>query len=77
MPLSGKVSCQIGQKDFAENRMDGEASASSTKAAGFSQPHHPVGPEKTRAPCGKRTGNLVQRAEKFGDLITADHEVSQ
>ena len=31
----------------------------------------------TRAPCGKRTGNLVQRAEKFGDLITADHQVSQ
>ena len=30
----------------------------------------------TRVPGGKRTGNLVQRAEKFGDLITADHQVS-
>ena len=28
----------------------------------------------TRAPCGKRTGEAL-RAEKFGDLITADHKV--
>ena len=41
----GKMICQIGQKDFAGNRVDGEASASSTKAAGFSQPPHPVAPE--------------------------------
>ena len=31
--------------------------------------------ESTRAPCRKRTGNQVRRAEKFGDLITADHKV--
>ena len=29
----------------------------------------------TRAPCGKRTGDAVPRAENFGDLITADHKV--
>ena len=29
----------------------------------------------TRAPCRKRTGNQVLRAEKFGDLMTADHNV--
>ena len=29
----------------------------------------------TRAPCRRRTGNSVPRAEKFGDLITADHKV--
>ena len=44
-PWSGKMICLSGLKDFAENRMDGEASASSTKSVGFSQPHHPVGPE--------------------------------
>ena len=29
----------------------------------------------TRAPCRNRTGNTEPRAEKFGDLITADHKV--
>ena len=29
----------------------------------------------TRAPCSKRTGTAVPRAENFGDLITADHKV--
>ena len=29
----------------------------------------------TRAPCRRRIGRVVLRAEKFGDLITADHEV--
>ena len=29
----------------------------------------------TRAPCRRRTGEAVPRAEKFGDLITADHRV--
>ena len=29
----------------------------------------------TRAPCRRRTGEAVLRAEKFGDLITADHKV--
>ena len=29
----------------------------------------------TRAPCGRRNGEAVPRAEKFGDLITADHKV--
>ena len=29
----------------------------------------------TRAPCGRRNGGGVPRAERFGDLITADHEV--
>ena len=29
----------------------------------------------TRAPCRRRTGRIVLRAEKFGDLITADHKV--
>ena len=29
----------------------------------------------TRAPCRKRTGEAVPRAEKFGDWITADHKV--
>ena len=28
-----------------------------------------------RAPCRKRNGEAVPRAEKFGDLITADHKV--
>ena len=27
----------------------------------------------TRAPCRRRTGEAVPRAEKFGHLITADH----
>ena len=29
----------------------------------------------TRAPCRRRIGRAVPRAEKFGDLITADHKV--
>ena len=29
----------------------------------------------TRAPCRKRTGSAVPRAENFGDLTTADHKV--
>ena len=29
----------------------------------------------TRAPCRRRNGGVVLRAEKFGDLITADHKV--
>ena len=29
----------------------------------------------TRAPCRKRTGTAIPRAENFGDLITADHKV--
>ena len=29
----------------------------------------------TRAPCRRRTGDALHRAEKFGDLITADHKV--
>ena len=29
----------------------------------------------TRAPCRRRPGEAVPRAEKFGDLITADHKV--
>ena len=29
----------------------------------------------TRAPCRRRTGEEVLRAEKFGDLITTDHKV--
>ena len=29
----------------------------------------------TRAPCKKRTGDAVLRAENFGDLKTADHKV--
>ena len=29
----------------------------------------------TRAPCSRRTGTAVPRAENFGDLITADHKV--
>ena len=29
----------------------------------------------TRAPCRRRTGTVVPRAEHFGDLITADHKV--
>ena len=28
-----------------------------------------------RAPCSRRTDEAVPRAEKFGDLITADHKV--
>ena len=31
--------------------------------------------EITRASCRKRTGSAVPRAEKFGDLTTADHKV--
>ena len=29
----------------------------------------------TRAPCRRRNGEAVPRAEKFGDLITSDHKV--
>ena len=29
----------------------------------------------TRAPCRRRIGGAVPRAEIFGDLITADHKV--
>ena len=29
----------------------------------------------TRAPCRRRIGEAVPRAENFGDLITADHKV--
>ena len=29
----------------------------------------------TRAPCRRRTAEAVPRAEKFGDLTTADHKV--
>ena len=29
----------------------------------------------TRAPCRRRNGGAVLRAENFGDLITADHKV--
>ena len=29
----------------------------------------------TRAPCRTRTGEAVPRADKFGDLMTADHKV--
>ena len=28
----------------------------------------------TRAPCRRRIGRVVPRAENFGDLITADHQ---
>ena len=31
--------------------------------------------EITRAPCRRRNGRVVPRAENFGDLITADHNV--
>ena len=30
----------------------------------------------TRAPCRRRIGRVVLRAENFGDLITANHKVS-
>ena len=33
------------------------------------------GTKITRAPCSKRSGISIPRAEKFGDLITADHKV--
>ena len=40
-------------------------------------PVHRGAPETkiTRAPCTKRTGAAILRAENFGDLITADHKV--
>ena len=31
--------------------------------------------EITKAPCRRRNGGAVPRAEKFGDLITADHKI--
>ena len=31
--------------------------------------------QSTRAPCRRRIGGAVPRAENFGDLITADHKV--
>ena len=33
------------------------------------------GPKLQGAPCRRRNGDAVPRAEKFGDLITADHKV--
>ena len=33
------------------------------------------GPDITKAPCRRRNGGGVPRAENFGDLITADHKV--
>ena len=32
-------------------------------------------PKITRALCRRRTGEALPRADKFGDLITADHKV--
>ena len=32
-------------------------------------------PQITRAPCRRRNGEAVPRADKFGDLITTDHKV--
>ena len=29
----------------------------------------------TRAPCRRRIGRVVPRAENFGDMITADHKI--
>ena len=29
----------------------------------------------TRAPCRRRNGGAVTRAENFGDLVTADHDM--
>ena len=34
-----------------------------------------AGVMKSWAPCRRRNGEAVPRAEKFGDLITADHKV--
>ena len=34
-----------------------------------------VGTKITKAPCRRRTGGVVPRAENVGDLITADHKV--
>ena len=31
--------------------------------------------QSTRAPCRRRNGGAVPRAENFGDLMTADHKV--
>ena len=31
--------------------------------------------ENDKAPCRRRTGEALLRAEKFGDLMTADHNV--
>ena len=31
--------------------------------------------QTTRAHCRRRTGEVLPRGEKFGDLITADHKV--
>ena len=33
------------------------------------------GPKITKAPCRRRNERAVPRAEKFGDLLTADHKV--
>ena len=33
------------------------------------------GTKITRAPCRRRNGGAVPRAEKFRDLITADHKI--
>ena len=38
-------------------------------------PFRPV--HNHRPPCRRRIGGAVPRAEIFGDLITADHKVSQ
>ena len=35
----------------------------------------PERPKETRAPCRKRTGDAVPRAENFGDMTTADYKV--
>ena len=39
-----------------------------------SETGHKMG-EQSRAPCRRRTGGVILRAENFGDLITADHKV--
>ena len=31
-------------------------------------------PEITRAPCTRRNGGAIPRAERFGDFITVDHK---
>ena len=45
------------------------------QSSGFTPTVTPTRTKMTRAPCRRRTGEAVPRAEKFGDLITTDHKV--
>ena len=67
-------------KEFKENLMDRELSASAHCPQESDLEHHRnydvcLRFKMTRDPCRRRTDEGLSRVEKFGDLITTDHRV--